>query len=334
MRLGHRNAKLQNRHLESHKLTATVRGELDWIVMKSLEKDRNRRYETACVLADDLQHYLTDQPVAACPPSAAYQLKKFVRRNKPTVVAASAVAAAVLAGLVLASIGFYQARSEARNVRIVGARADRTLAVILNRDAKGKSQPAEELARKAVATTRELLGDDDPEVLDSLHILALVLSKTKPDEAIALERESIARRRKLLNGKPANQDLAWSLDNLAILLKQKGEMAEAESMFRQALPVWRQAVGNDHQYVANTLDHLAALLTKQGKHAEAERYIRECLAIRRRLLGDKHPDTINSLKNLVELLKKEGKDAEAEKLNQGIAANRSALSPTDQVTNP
>jgi tetratricopeptide (TPR) repeat protein len=299
-------------------LSKEVRGDLDWIVMRALEKDRNRRYDTASALADDLLHYLTDQPVAACPPSTSYRLKKFVRRNRVSVVAASAVAAAVLAGLVLASIGFYQARREARNVRIVGARADRTLAAIVNSEAKGKSKPAEDLARKAVATTKELLGDDDPETLDSIHILALVLSKSKPDEAIALERESIARRKKLLNGKPANHDLAWSLDNLAVLLKQKGEVAEAESLFREALPVWRQCVGNNHPYVANTLDHLAALLTKQGKQAEAEDCIRECLEIRRQLLGEKHPDTINARNSLIELLKKEGKDAEAEKLS-GVA---------------
>jgi eukaryotic-like serine/threonine-protein kinase len=302
-----------NRGSEPAKLGGLLKGELDWIAMKALEKDRNRRYQTASAFADDLHNYLTDQPVAACPPSSAYRLKKFVRRNKSSVVAASAVSAAVIAGLVVASIGFYQARREARNVRIVGARADRTLAAIVNSEGKGKSKPAEDLARKAVATTKELLGENDPETLDSIHILALVLSKTKPDEAIVLERESIARRRKLLNGKPANHDLAWSLDNLAILLKRKGEVAEAESLFREALPVWRQAVGNDHQYVANTLDHMAALLSKQGKQAEAETCIRECLAIRTRLLGEKHPSTITTLNSLNELLEQKAEGAKAEK---------------------
>src|SRR5439155_24448392 len=71
-----------NRHMEPAKLTKLVRGELDWIVMKCLEKDRNRRYETASGFAADVQRYLNDEPVQACPPSMMYRLQKFARRNK------------------------------------------------------------------------------------------------------------------------------------------------------------------------------------------------------------------------------------------------------------
>jgi serine/threonine protein kinase/Flp pilus assembly protein TadD len=70
------------RNTEPARLSKLVRGELDWIVMKALEKDRSRRYETASALAMDVQHYLADEPVQACPPSAAYRLRKFARRNK------------------------------------------------------------------------------------------------------------------------------------------------------------------------------------------------------------------------------------------------------------
>ena len=82
-----------NRGTEPAKLTKLVRGELDWIVMKALEKDRNRRYETANGFAMDVQRYLADEPVQACPPSAGYRLRKFVRRNKGPVLAAGLVAA-------------------------------------------------------------------------------------------------------------------------------------------------------------------------------------------------------------------------------------------------
>ena len=80
------------------KLSALVRGELDWIVMKALEKDRTRRYETANGLASDIQHYLNDEPVVACPPSAAYRFRKFARRNKAAMVTTGIVAAAMLVG--------------------------------------------------------------------------------------------------------------------------------------------------------------------------------------------------------------------------------------------
>src|SRR6516162_2078223 len=74
------------RQMEPAKLTRLVRGELDWIVMKALEKDRNRRYETANGLAADLRRYLDDEPVQACPPSAWYQSRKFAVRNKAALI--------------------------------------------------------------------------------------------------------------------------------------------------------------------------------------------------------------------------------------------------------
>ena len=80
-----------------------MRGELDWIVMKALEKDRNRRYETANGLAADLQRYLDDEPVQACPPSAWYRLRKFARRNKAALVTAALVAAALVLGTVVST---------------------------------------------------------------------------------------------------------------------------------------------------------------------------------------------------------------------------------------
>src|SRR4249920_3492411 len=88
------------RHMEPAKLTKLVRGELDWIVMKCLEKDRNRRYETASGVAADVQRYLNDEPVQACPPSAWYRLRKFVRRNKGPVLGASLVVLALVGGII------------------------------------------------------------------------------------------------------------------------------------------------------------------------------------------------------------------------------------------
>ncbi len=91
------------RHSEPAKLTRFIRGDLDWIVMKCLEKDRMRRYETANGLAMDLRRHLNNEPVVACPPNAAYRFQKMVRRNKLAVAAVSAVAVALLLGLGLST---------------------------------------------------------------------------------------------------------------------------------------------------------------------------------------------------------------------------------------
>ncbi len=88
-----------NRNVEPARLSALIRGELDWIVMKALEKDRARRYETASSLAADVKHFLNDDPVTACPPSAVYQLRKFAKRNKVAIATAGIVTASLVLGL-------------------------------------------------------------------------------------------------------------------------------------------------------------------------------------------------------------------------------------------
>jgi eukaryotic-like serine/threonine-protein kinase len=98
-----------NRGLEPTKLRGLVRGELDWIVMKALEKDRNRRYETADGFAADVQRYLHDEAVEACPPSAMYRLRKLVRRNKGPVLAASLLVLALVGGIIGTTLGMIQA---------------------------------------------------------------------------------------------------------------------------------------------------------------------------------------------------------------------------------
>src|SRR5579864_8746859 len=93
------------RHMEPAKLAKLVRGELDWIVLKTLEKDRNRRYETASSFAADVERYLNDEPVQACPPTAGYRLRKFVRRHKGPVVTASVILALLVGGIVGTTVG-------------------------------------------------------------------------------------------------------------------------------------------------------------------------------------------------------------------------------------
>src|SRR5947207_1183904 len=100
------------RRTEPKKLSRLVRGELDWIVMKALEKDRARRYETATGFARDIERYLADEPVLAGPPGAGYRLRKFVRRNRVAVFLSTFIVASVAALLFNHMIGLYQIRRE------------------------------------------------------------------------------------------------------------------------------------------------------------------------------------------------------------------------------
>ena len=102
------------RHVEPPQLLSQLRGDLDWIIMKALEKDRNRRYETANGLAMDIQRYLDNEPVVARPPSSVYRFQKAIRRNKLMFGAATAVVAALLAGIVIGLWQVIQARKAQR----------------------------------------------------------------------------------------------------------------------------------------------------------------------------------------------------------------------------
>src|SRR6185369_10035535 len=101
----------ERRQSEAAKLTRFVRGDLDWIVMRCLEKDRSRRYETANGLAMDIRRHLNNEPVVARPPSAAYRFQKMVRRNKLAVAAVSAVAASLILGLGVSTWLWLEARA-------------------------------------------------------------------------------------------------------------------------------------------------------------------------------------------------------------------------------
>jgi tetratricopeptide (TPR) repeat protein/serine/threonine protein kinase len=115
-----------NRGTEPRKLSGLLRGELDWIVMKCLEKERGRRYETASSLARDIERYLADEPVLACPPTTAYRLKKFAKRHKRGLAAAAALAVMLLAtvGAVAGSIGWVARDRAARQAALTGQITD------------------------------------------------------------------------------------------------------------------------------------------------------------------------------------------------------------------
>ena len=139
-----------NRNLEPKKLSGLVRGELDWIVMKALEKDRNRRYETANGFAMDIQRYLADEHVLACPPSAGYRLRKFARRNRAVLAMVAIVTLALLLGVV--GTTWQAVRAIQQRDRAVEAEKD---AGIQRNLAQQRADEAEEARSRAEANSRQ-----------------------------------------------------------------------------------------------------------------------------------------------------------------------------------
>jgi WD40 repeat protein/serine/threonine protein kinase len=146
-----------NRQSDTRRLSQLFRGELDWIVMKALEKDRNRRYESASSFAADVQRYLHDEPVLACPPSAGYRLRKFARRNQRALATGALLAVMLLVavGAVVASALWAASQAQARLQAEVAAKNDLEDALYVGRTALA----GRELAVGNVGRAEELLGD-------------------------------------------------------------------------------------------------------------------------------------------------------------------------------
>jgi serine/threonine protein kinase len=180
-----------NRGTEPKKLTGLLRNELDWLVMKAIEKERSRRYETANGFAADIQRYLGGAPVHAHPPSMGYRVRKFVLRNRGGVLAMSAVVMAVLIGLITTTYGFYRAQQE-RN-RAEEAELIATVNAKAATDAANQEAEQRRLVeyRAAVAAVEAAIESAKPSTPEGLVRLAGTL-KLFPPEAITLRQGVVA----------------------------------------------------------------------------------------------------------------------------------------------
>jgi serine/threonine protein kinase/tetratricopeptide (TPR) repeat protein len=260
------------RQIELAKLTRLVRGEIDWIVMKALEKDRTRRYETANGLARDLERYLADEPVEACPPSAGYRLRKFVRRNKGRVLATAALMVAVIAGTgaVLAVQRRANADLAAKNAELADEQATVQARNKELADEQAKVEARFELAQKAIALFHTGVSEDA--LLKNAEFKELRTKLLKEAAAFYADLE------KLLAGQTdarSRKALAASYFQLAELTAKIGDKKEALAVHRKALAARRElaaAPGADVETrleVASSLSKMGWLLQTMGNTAEA-----------------------------------------------------------------
>lgn len=188
-----------NRKLEPAQLDSLVRGELDWIAMKALEKDRNQRYETANGFAMDVQRYLADEPVQACPPSIGYRLWKFARRNKGKVTAATVMLFALLTGILGTTLGMIEARRSANAESIAKQQAldDKSKALAAATAEKTANEQAQDERKKADVARNQMADSLKREQLTSyVHRLGLAQREWQAGE--------VGRARQLLDECPAN----------------------------------------------------------------------------------------------------------------------------------
>ncbi|MES2466424.1 MAG: serine/threonine-protein kinase [Verrucomicrobiota bacterium] len=331
--LGRRTTLAKHRQTDSAKLVGQIRGDIDWIVMKALEKDRARRYETADNFAQDLQRHLNCEPVQARPPTTGYRFRRFAKRNKLAFAAGTGIAAALVAGLAVSTWMFYKEK-HARE-RAVAAEAAQG---IERRKAETEATKSHQVARflkrmltrigPSVALGRdtkllmEILKDTeerlDTELTEQPEIeaeLRHTIGTVHEDlgnfaQAEVMHRRAAELREELLgNGHP---DLAESLTHVGHALFSQRKYEEAEILYRKLLILRKNLRGPDHPTLAGALGNMSAVLHVRGKSAEAEVLGREALAMHRRLLHHQHPDLATIINNMASLLYDQGKLDEAE----------------------
>jgi len=292
------------RHTEPAKLTRLVRGELDWIVMRALEKDRTRRYETANGLARDIDRYLNDERVEACPPSASYRLQKFTRRYRMPIAVAAGFLLLLVAGTIISTWQAIRIGSEQQNTLAQKLEADRQ-----RKRAETERSTAQAAEQKALTEARK-----------SEQVAAFMTDMLKGvGPSVALGRdtamlreilETTAKRLDSLNGQPAVEaDLRMVLGSVYLDL---AEYQQAEAMFRAALTLRRESLGSSHPDVARVLVDLGESLSKQGQWPEAQQLLNQGLTMQQDLLGGFHQAVGFTHFRLGMLHNRAGRGAEAE----------------------
>ena len=184
---------------------------------------------------------------------------------------------------------------------------------------QGLYRDAEPWYEQCLTFTRDHLGDEHPDVANSLNNLALLYYRQgRYSEVEPLYQEALAMRKRLLGDE--HSSVALSLNNLAGLYNSQGRYSEAEPLFQEALAMHKRLLGDEHSSVALSLSNLALLYNHQGRYSEAEPLFQEALAMRKRLLGDEHSSVANSLSNLAVLYYSQGRYSEAEPLYQEALA--------------
>ena len=331
------------------KLSKLVRGDLDWIVMKALEKDRTRRYETANGLAMDVQRFLADETVEACPPSPSYRFRKFARRNKTAIATGVAVATVlVIATIVSSGLAIWAlhaqriatenetaARQSAaaaelsrkneqvhRETAVANATRAQEVATFLKRMLESVGPSAAlgrdtALLREILATTMDRVGQDlidQPDVAADLFATMANVYMELGEQASA--ENACDRALELLKeiGSEASLSSAEMLNLRGELHRKRAEYTLAKSKFDQALTIRRALLDEQSPAVAESLSDLGQVYYEMERFDDADTLEKQALGIRRNVFADAHESVAESMSRLAYIYMAKGQAEGAETL--------------------
>jgi non-specific serine/threonine protein kinase/serine/threonine-protein kinase len=328
--------RAEMRRHSNRTLARQLRGDLDWIVLKALEKDRTRRYATANALALDIRRHLDDEPVRASPPSTVYRARKFVRRHRGAVVAASLFLAALIAGIVGTTTGLVravraerQAQEEAETARQVSDFLVGLFRVADPENAQGDTITARQILADGAKRIESELADRPVTQARMMHTIGTVYRQLGLyDEARNLLQRALELQSQQLGDR--SLEVAQSRLDLSALLRRTGDYERAEALARQALEILEAEHGPQHPQVADALAVLGWALTRVEENDEALSAFERALAVRIAALGERHLDTAHSRSDLGIFLWRQGQFERAESLlNEALAVFEESLGPDD-----
>ena len=357
------------RKIDVRTLRSQLRGDLDWITMKALEKDRARRYGSPSEMAADLARHLKDEPVLAGAPSVGYRTRKFVRRHRIAVVTASIVVLALALGIVGTTVGLFRARRAEAAVRREAAISERVAGFMSNALGSVDSNRMgrvmiDDLKMRATEqglgaeldpvlsrlsgtdTARRLLGEeilgraaknvdvegkDDPLVTAGLeHTIAVTFNRLGfPDAAEPYALRALETRERLLG--PDSRDTLRTSQLMCGIRYSQGRFHEGEAFARETLEARKRALGPEDRDTLKSMSDLAIELQQLGRHDEAEKLYVESLALHRRVLGPEDPQTLGVVNDLGFLYEKQGRFGEAEPLHRSNLEIRERVLPPNHT---
>lgn len=300
------------------KLGKLVRGELDWIVMKAMDKDRSRRYETPNDLANDIECFLNGDAVAACPPSATYLLRKFAKRNKASIATSMIVATSLIVGLIGMSILAIRARSAKAETQALNTFMKYDLLGLPDAQSQLLTGLSPEPQLKLnTLLNRAMARDIQSLSSDAKGTLASALSRIgRYKDATPLYEEYLQDLK--TNRGTGDPETIWVMGQLVRVYMEQNRLTDAEYLCSEALDAGRQSpqLGTTHYLTLRLLNDLAILYQKQKRYTKAELTHNECLdlKIKSSPLGDRHPDALSIMSDLG-LLYETRDDYEAAKEN-------------------
>jgi serine/threonine protein kinase len=329
------------RGVDGRQLGQALRGELDWIVMKALEKDRNRRYESASAFAADVQCYLHDEAVAACPPSAGYRLRKFARRNRRALVMVGILAVSLVAATTVSAWQAAVAREAQRQ-----AEADRKQAEIDRDRAKSaESQAKTEQARAQAAEGRATTEASIARAVNGFlqgDLLGQVTSVPEFSEAFEgnpnlTVKEALDRAAAKIGDRFRDQPLVEAAIRMTIGSAYRGLYANGNGLevdhIKRALDLRQAFLGPDNPDTLASMDRLAEAYQLVGRDQEAIDLRQRRLESMKATLGPDHPETVAFMHSLAQAYKHAGQwDISVRLLEQLLDKRRTICGPTHPDT--